>query len=123
MPIDPVRRVSNWDAKYKTDRIKAVLDDKRDAMFSRVSAVVPALAAMEGQVKQVVDGLGVATIQIPFYLDFGRELWSLQDKDVSGETLAMEADVLLKKWVQRGLTQSVLEAIRTQVFNVVAPAP
>lgn len=123
MPIDPVRRVSNWDAKYKTDRIKAVLDDKRDAMFSRVSAVVPALAAMEGQVKQVVDGLGVATIQIPFYLDFGRELWSLQDKDVSGETLAMEADVLLKKWVQRGLTQAVLEAIRTQVFNVVAPAP
>ena len=92
-------------------------------MFSRVSAVVPALAAMEGQVKQVVDGLGVATIQIPFYLDFGRELWSLQDKDVSGETLAMEADVLLKKWVQRGLTQAVLEAIRTQVFNVVAPAP
>jgi len=123
VPIDPVRRVSNWDAKYKTDRIKAVLDDKRDAMFSRVSAVVPALAAMEGQVKQVVDGLGVATIQIPFYLDFGRELWSLQDKDVSGETLAMEADVLLKKWVQRGLTQAVLEAIRTQVFNVVAPAP
>jgi hypothetical protein len=123
VPIDPVRRVSNWDAKFKTDRIKAVLDDKRDAMFSRVSAVIPAIASMEGQVKQVVDGLGVATIQIPFYLDFGREMWRLQDKDISGETLAMEAAVLISKWTARGLTEAVLQAIRTQVFNVVAPTP
>jgi len=123
MPIDPVRRVSNWDAKFKTDRIKAVLDDKRDAMFSRVSAVIPAIASMEGQVKQVVDGLGVPTIQIPFYLDFGREMWRLQDKDISGETLAMEAAVLISKWTARGLTEAVLQAIRTQVFNVVAPTP
>jgi len=123
MPIDPVRRVSNWDAKFKTDRIKAALDDKRDAMFSRVTAVVPALAAMEQQVKQVLDGLGVATIQYPFYLDFGRELWKMRDHEISGESAAMEADVLLKKWVQRGMTQAVLEAIRTQVFNIVAPAP
>ena len=123
MPIDPVRRVSNWDAKFKTDRIKAVLDDKRDAMFSRVSAVIPAIASMEGQVKQVVDGLGVPTIQIPFYLDFGREMWRLQDKDISVETLAMEAAVLISKWTARGLTEAVLQAIRTQVFNVVAPTP
>jgi len=69
----------------------------------------------------VVDGLGVATIQIPFYLT-RRELWSLQDKDVSGGPWAMEADVLLKKWVQRGLTQAVLEAIRTQVFQCSRPS-
>ena len=123
MPIDPVRRISNWDAKYKTDRIKATLDDKRDAMFSRVTAVVPALAAMESQVKQVLDGLGVETIQIPFYLAFGREIWRLQNKDISGETLAIQVGHLLSKWQSRGLTQAVLEAIRTQVFNVVAPTP
>ena len=123
MPIDPTRRISNWDAMYKTDRIKAALDDKRPAMLSRVTAVVPALAAIESQVKQVLDGLGVATIQYPFYLDFGRELWRMRDQDISGESAAMEADVLLQKWVARGLTQAVLEAIRTQVFNIVAPAP
>jgi len=32
-------------------------------------------------------------------------------------------DTLLKKWVQRGMTQAELEAIRTQVFNIVAPTP
>ena len=123
MPIDPYRRISNWDAKYKTDRIKATLDDKRDAMLSRVTAVVPALAAMESQVKQVVDGLGVETIQIPFYLDFGREIWRLQDQDISGETLAIQVGHILQQWAARGLTQAVLEAIRTQVFNVGPPTP
>jgi hypothetical protein len=29
--------------------------------------------------------------------------------------------VLIAKWVARGLTQSVLQAIRTDVFNVAAP--
>jgi len=120
---DPLKRVGKWDAKFKTDRVKAALDDMRPDMFARVQSTFPDIVAMEGQVKQVVDGLGVSMIQIPFYLSFGREIWSLQRNDVSGETLAIEADVLIQKWVARGLTQAVLEAIRTQVFNVVAPAP
>jgi len=35
----------------------------------------------------------------------------------------MEADVKRQKWVARGLTTAVLEAIRTQVFNIAAPTP
>jgi hypothetical protein len=37
------------------------------------------------------------------------------------EALAQEAAVLIAKWVARGLTQSVLQAIRTDVFNVASP--
>ncbi|MEO0073798.1 MAG: hypothetical protein ABIK43_03970, partial [candidate division WOR-3 bacterium] len=77
MAKDPTRRIANWDAKSKTDRIKAVLDDKRPAMFSRVTAVVPALYAMERDVKQTLDAKSVPSIHYPFYLDFGREMWSL----------------------------------------------
>jgi len=40
---------------------------------------------------------------------------------MSGESAAQAAAVLIAKWVARGLTQSVLQAIRTQVFNVGAP--
>jgi len=50
-------------------------------------------------------------------------LWALTRKEISGESAAMEADVLLQKWVGRGMAQAVLEAIRTQVFNIVAPTP
>ena len=119
--MDPTKRIANWNAKFNTERIKATLDDKRPAMLANVTAVFPMITAMELQVKQVCDGKGVPTIQYPFYLNFGREIWALTRKEVSGESLALEVAVLITKWVARGLTQSVLQAIRTDVFNVVAP--
>ena len=121
MPMDPVKRIENWDAKFDTTRIKAIMDAKRPKMLEHVTAMQVALASMEGQVKQVCDGSGVPTIQYPFYLCFGREMWSLSNKDISGESMAQEAAVLIAKWVARGLTQAVLQAIRTDVFNVAAP--
>ena len=90
-------------------------------MLQGMSSVVPLITAMELQVKQVCDGIGAPTIQYPFYLCFGREMWALTRKDISGETLALEAATLIAKWVSRGLTQPVLEAIRTGVFSVAAP--
>jgi len=119
--MDPTRRIANWNAKFNTERIKATLDDMRPAMLANVTAVFPMITAMELQVKQVCDGAGVPTIQYPFYLNFGREIWALTRKEVSGESLAQEAAVLIAKWVARGLMQSVLQAVRTDVFNVAAP--
>ena len=46
--------------------------------------------------------------------------YRIRSPDV-GALLAMEAAVLIAKWVARGLTQAVLQAIRTDVFNVAAP--
>jgi hypothetical protein len=119
--MDPTRRIAKWNAKYDTTRIKATLDELRPAMLANVTAVFPLITAMELQVKQVCDGSGVSTIQYPFYLNFGRELWALSRKDISGESYAKEAAILVTKWTARGLTQAVLQAIRTQVFNVAAP--
>ncbi len=119
--MDPAKRIANWNVKYNTERIKATLDEKRPAMLASVTAVYPLITAMELQVKQVCDSTGVPTIQLPFYLNFGRELWALSRKEISGETLAMEAANLITKWVGRGLTQAVLQSIRTDVFNVGAP--
>jgi len=119
---DPTRRIAKWNVKYNTERIKATLDEMRPSMLANVTVVYPLLAAMELQVKQVCDGSGVPTIQYPFSLNFGREVWALTRKEVSGESLAQEVATLIAKWVARGLTQSVLQAIRTDVFNVGAPA-
>ena len=119
--MDPAKRIAKWNAKYDTERVKGALDAMRPAMLANVTAVFPMITAMELQVKQVCDGKGVPTIQYPFYLNFGREIWALTRREVSGESLALEAAVLITKWVGRGLTQSVLQAIRTDVFNVAAP--
>jgi len=119
--MDPAKRIANWNAKYNTERIKATLDDKRPAMLASVTAVFPMITAMELQVKQVCDGAGVPTIQYPFYLNFGRELWALSRKGVSGESLNLEGATLIAKWTARGLSAPLLQAIRSDVFNVTAP--
>ena len=121
MPIDPVKRVANWDEKYNLERVTAILTEKRPRMLQSVTAVTPQITAMELQVKQVCDGAGVPTIAIPFYLCFGREMFKLIRADISGETLAKEAAVLIAKWKARGMTEAVLQGIRTDVFNVSAP--
>ena len=119
--IDPTKRIAKWNAKYDTTRVKAILDEMRPTMLANVTAVFPMITAMELQVKQVCDGAGVPTIQYPFYLNFGREIWALSRKEVSGESLAQESAILITKWTARGLQGPVLQAIRTDVFNVAAP--
>ena len=119
--MDPAKRIAKWNVKYNTERIKATLDELRPSMLANVTAVYPMITAMELQVKQVCDGAGVATIQYPFDLCFGREMWALIRKDISGESLCKEAAILIAKWKARGLTEAVLQAVRTDVFNVVAP--
>jgi len=123
MATSPEKRIANWNVGYNTTRIKEVLDEKRPDMLAHVSSVFPDLYAMETEVKQCIDGEGVSIIQYPFYLCFGREVWSLQRKGVSGESLAVEVATLVAKWVARGLDQTVLEKVRTDVFNVSAPTP
>src|SRR5512136_417999 len=111
--IDPTKRIEKWDAKFDTTAIKATLDKIRPKMLSSFSAVTPMITAMELQVKQVCDLEGATVIQYPFYLCFGREMWAMTRKEISGEAAAVEAATLIAKWVQRGLTQSVLQEIRT----------
>lgn len=123
MPSDPTKRIENWDTGYDTAAIKAKVDKKRPSMLNRASAVFISQYTTDTEVKQVLDQEGISIIQYPFYLDFGREMWRLTRMNLSGESLAVEAATLIGKWVARGLSQSVLETIRTQVFNISAPTP
>jgi hypothetical protein len=64
MPIDPGRRLENWDVKYNLERVMAVLTTKRPKMFERMGNVTVSLASTEGQVKRTLDAAGVATMPI-----------------------------------------------------------
>jgi hypothetical protein len=48
-------------------------------------------------------------------------MWALTRDELSGEALAKEASFLIAKWKARGLTESVLQGIRSDVFSVPAP--
>lgn len=121
MPIDPNKRIEVWTTKTVPARTKAIVVTRLPSMRDNFTTKQNEILNMESQVRQVVNGAGVPTIQYPFYLCFGREMWALQKKGISGESLAIEAAVLIAKWVARGLTSAVLQGIRTDVFNVAAP--
>lgn len=116
-----VRR-TKWLAKTDPAKVSAVLTELRDMMIANVDAIFPQLIALETQIKQVLDGQGIPTIQYPFYLDYGREIWRLS-RNFSGDSLTREAGIVMTKWVGRGLAQPILEAIRNEVFTIPAPLP
>jgi hypothetical protein len=71
-------------------------------MTKRYQASMVALCTMETETKQVLDGSGIDTMYIVFYLDFARQLFKLSHgRDISGPTLAKETPVLPEKWQNR----------------------
>jgi len=121
---DITRRISRWKAKYSPDIAAQTTARIFADMTARYEASMVALNSMEIDTKQVLSASGIDTMFIVFYLDFARQLFRLSHgRTISGATLAKEAQVLLEKWQNRGLRPDVLAAIRTDVFNVPAPAP
>ena len=121
---DVTRRISRWKAKYSPDIAAQTTARIFADMTARYEASIVALNSMELDTKQVLSASGIDTMYIVFYLDFARQIFRLSHgRTISGPTLAKEAQVLLEKWQNRGLRPEVLAAIRTDVFNVPAPAP
>ena len=121
---DVTRRLSRWKAKYSPEIAAQTTARIYADMTARYEASMVALYSMELDTKQVVNASGIDTMFIVFYLDFARQIFRLSHgRTISGPTLAKEAQVLLEKWQNRGLEPDILAAIRTDVFNVPAPAP
>jgi hypothetical protein len=114
-------RMQAYDAKVDPVRLLADLTAAIDGMNAAYAAYIPQATAIELQVKQECDSAGVPTIDYPFYLCFGREMHKKQRQEISGESMSLWAAMCIVKWHSRGLTEAVLQAIRTNVFNVVAP--
>ena len=121
---DVTRRISRWKAKFSPDIAAQTTARIFDDMTARYEASMLALSTMETDARQVLSASGIDTMYIVSYLDYARQLFRLSHgRSISGPTLAREAQVLLEKWQNRGLRPDVLAAIRTDVFNVPAPAP
>jgi hypothetical protein len=66
----------------------------------------------------------VHTIFYVPYLNYAQQLYKLsRQQGISGESFALGAQVLLDKWAARGLDSAVLARIRTEAFDIFAPAP
>lgn len=120
---DITRRISAWEAKTDPERVKLALEKLRPEMTSRYKAAMGELCAMEEQVRTVLNTQNVHTIHYVPYLNYGRQMHKMAKQTISGNSAQLAAQVLLEKWAARGLDPNVLAAIRTEVFNIVAPTP
>ena len=121
---DPNQRRMNWQIKTDTTKVKQILDDRRPEMLKRYEAAVASLCEMEVKARQTLNAAGVHTIFYVAYLSYARQLYKLsRQQGISGESFALQAQVLLDKWASRGLDAAVLARIRTEAFDAVAPGP
>jgi len=120
---DILQVCANYEAmlrKRETGRLDEEEIERQVASY-RIAAIH--IRQIEEATQQILDVEGVPTIYYPYYYACARALDKLQRQGFAGETMAIEAALLIGLWVGRGLIQSVLETIRTQVFNVAAPTP
>ncbi len=121
---DPNQRRMNWEIKTETGKVKQILDDMRPDMLKRYEAAVTSLCEMEVKARQTLNAAGVHTIFYVAYLNYARQLYKLsRQQGISGESFALQAQVLLDKWSARGLDPAVLARIRTEVFDASVPTP
>jgi hypothetical protein len=119
---DVTKRVSAWAAKSKPERVKQTLDELHEKMTERYVAAMEQLYPVELKTKETLNKYGVPTVLYVPYLNYARQLYKLtRGRLISGESLAMDADVLLEKWAARTLDRKVLAAIRFEVFTIGEP--
>ena len=113
-------RLFKWEVRTDPQRVKDVTTASKATYKAHAETAFALLEAMEVRVKQVLDTLGLPITDTVGYLAFARTIWKTSQK-YHGATLAIEAQTQVDKWVARGLVQSALESIRTQVFDIPAP--
>jgi hypothetical protein len=91
-------------------------------MKEQLATIFPQQETVENEVKLILAEAGTSTVQNPFYLNYGREVWKYATR-FSGAQLLNAVDIIVNKWVGRGLDRDTLEKIRNVVFSLAAPAP
>jgi len=128
------KRIENWVAHLQGESISPAADrvlDVTNAIDTPSTARYKNTAAIwyaaETTIRLVLDTWGVSVAQYAMYIAFGRELVKLSQ---SGWSLATGygkemSTVLRHKWVDRGLSSAVMEAIQLAVqggsFGLVTP--
>jgi len=95
-------------------KIAAVLPGMKSGFAAAINSLVP----IEEQIQALLNAHATPTLQYPYYLAFGRELWGLERAGISGAALDAAAQSFHDKWVSRGLATAYLVEIADSVFNV-----
>ena len=103
-------RIEKWKKKLSGDNRKRLYDAQKPFMVQQEAEATKDLVKIEEQIKLLVQGEPI--IHIPYYIIFGKEIYSKRRKFKS-QTLIDELAILDKKWEARGLDAGLLTKIKT----------
>jgi hypothetical protein len=95
-------------------KVAAVLSGMKTNFATAIDDLVP----IEMSIQTVLNGADVPTIQYPFYLCFGRQIWKRRYQGIDGDSLNSVAQSLHDKWEAAGLATAVLVEIADTVFGI-----
>lgn len=114
-------RIESYDAKTVPTtvslKVASMLAPMKSLFATRCASFVAKELLIQGNLIQT----GTPTIQYPFYLNFGRELWGLSTRGISGAALITMGTSLHAKYVAFGLDTGLLKLIADDVFSVIIP--
>ena len=106
----PAYRLRKYEAKMDPDSIRQRFLDHKDTMVEQEEAIFGELVLVESKCKVVCETAGVATIMLPWYLDFARQCYKYFKK-FSGTTRLNEITYWFNHWVSRGLDGTLLAQV------------
>ena len=116
-------RINKWLNKFGGERQGELALLSKDTARAAIKAAFNTQCADESKIKIILAEAGTSRIVSPAYLNFGREVRGLFNQRIMGAQLIDAANIILNKYLARGLEQDTLEKIRNTVYSIGAPAP
>ena len=100
-------------------KVASRLSGMKTGFASAVQSLVPKEIAIQSILNYVSDPNPIPTIKYPFYLNFGRELWALTRKGITGFAATQRAQALTDYYQAHGCVDAVLIQIALTCFGLV----
>lgn len=116
------QRTTSYNAHTVATTVGLKVASQLSLMKASFATQAASFVAKEIAIQAVLNAEGdVPTIQYPFYLNFGREIWSLTYRGITGPNLLAMATSLKTKYTSYGLDAAKLSTVALDVFTMVIP--
>ncbi len=112
------QRIARYDDKSNPVTVAPIVTAQLPTMKSNFSGKAQSLADIEISIQNSLNAAGLPTIQYPFYLNFGREMWALGVRGVSGTSYIQMCQSLKEKYLRYGLAEPNLIQFAADWFQV-----
>lgn len=120
---DDATRIAQYNAKTVATtvglKVASMLPTMKTGFADQCASFVAKEIAIQGVLNAVVGG--IPTIQYPFYLNFGREIWKRERAGITGPSALMHSISLEDKYEGYGLAAITLKKIALDVFSQIIP--